>query len=243
MILSGPSLRYLLPLNHIYMNGKLKISVTVGICIVALISFSGCAWFKSDEEVKSAEVLVQEGIKQFDRGDYKNALKSFEQLRDWYPFSKYVILAELKIGDAYYHREEYNDAIFAYEEFAELHPGNEAVPYVIYQIGRCYFDQMDTVDRDQSTTRKALDTFRQLQKQHPDSIYAERAVDHINKCLKNLAGNEFYIGLFYYKSKRYAAALNRFQAVVSKYPDVGIHRKAMQYIAKCESHLAKQAAP
>ncbi len=243
MIPSDPSPRYLLTLNRFNMNAKLKISAAVGICIVALISLSGCAWFESDEEIKSAEVLVQEGIKQFDRGDYKDALKSFEQLKDWYPFSKYVILAELKIGDAYYHQEEYNDAIFAYEEFAELHPGNEAVPYVIYQIGRCYFDQMDTVDRDQSTTRKALDTFRQLQKQHPGSIYAERSVDHIHKCLKNLAGNEFYIGLFYYKSKRYAAALHRFQAVVSRYPDVGIHRQAMQYIAKCESHLAKQAVP
>lgn len=243
MILSGPSPRYLLPLNHINMNAKLKISAAVGICIVALVTFSGCSFFKSKEEVKSAEVLVQEGVEQFDKGSYKDALKAFEQLKDWYPFSKYVILAELKIGDAYYNLKEYNDAVFAYEEFADLHPGNEAIPYVIYQIGRCYFDQMDTIDRDQSTTRKALDTFRQLQKQHPGSIYAERAVDHINKCLKNLAGNEFYIGLFYYKSKRYAAALHRFQAVVSRYPDVGIHRQAMQYIAKCESHLAKQAVP
>ncbi|MEJ2472437.1 MAG: outer membrane protein assembly factor BamD, partial [Desulfobacterales bacterium] len=184
---------------------------------------------------------VQEGMDEYDSGNYKSALEYFQKIKDWYPFSKYVTLAELKIADAHYHLEEYEDAIFAYQEFADLHPNNEAVPYVLYQIGRCYFDQMDTIDRDQTVTRKALENFRQLQKQYPRSLYAERATDHINKCLKNLAGNEFYIAMFYYKSKHYDAALQRFKSLVANYPDVGVHRIALQYIAKCESSLAKQA--
>jgi outer membrane protein assembly factor BamD len=99
---------------------------------------------------------------------------------------------------------------------------------------------MDTIDRDQSVTRKALDNFRQLQKQFPQSLYAEKATEHIDKCLKNLAGNEFYIAMFYYKSKHYDAALQRFKSLVTTYPDVGVHRVALQYITKCESSLAKQ---
>ncbi len=220
------------------MPKQFRLAMILSVIAAAAVLAAGCSLFRSKEkEVDSVEVLLQTGTTAYEKGNYKAALEAFEQLKDWYPFSKHVTLAELKIGDSFYHLEQYEDAVGAYEEFAELHPGNEARPYVIYQIGRCYFDRIATIDRDQSSTRKALETFRQLRLQYPDSIYAERADDHINRCMKSLAGNEFYIAKFYFKSKRYRAALKRFQAVVTAYPDVGMHREAMGYIARCEARL------
>jgi outer membrane protein assembly factor BamD len=209
------------------------------ICLALSLFGSGCTLFKP-KEPESAEELVTRGMEQFNKGNYKNSLEFFDKLRDWYPFSKYAILAELKIADSHYHLKEYEDAIFAYEEFIGLHPRNEAIPYVLYQIGRCYFDQMDTIDRDQSVTRKALESFRLLKKQYPENEYALKVEEHINICLKSLAGHEFYIGLFYYKSKHYQAALYRFKSVLTKYPDVGVHQKALRYLALCEEKLAQQ---
>ena len=176
----------------------------------------------------------------YESRDYKRAIEKFEKLKDWFPYSRYAILAELKIADAHYKLEQYEEAIFAYEEFEKLHPRNEAIPYVIYQIGRCYFDRIDSVDRDQTPARKALENFQRLQKQFPNDQYARTAEDHIHKCYKSLAGNEYIIGIFYYKSKHYKAAYNRFMAVVSEYPDFGYHQKALQYLSKCEASLAKQ---
>jgi outer membrane protein assembly factor BamD len=207
--------------------------------IISIFVFTGCAWFGTKEE-KSAKELAYEGMDNFKDGKYRKSIEQFEKLRDWYPFSKFAILAELKIADAYYELKEYDDAIFAYEEFENLHPRNEATPYVIYQIGRCYFDQMDTVDRDQTSAKKAFDIFQRLKRQYPDNRYAYRAEDHAKKCLKSLAGHELYVGLFYLKSKHYKAALNRFQSILSNYPDVGVHQKALQYIALCKASLTKQ---
>lgn len=184
--------------------------------------------------------MVWDGMDDYESGNYKDAIQNFEQLRDWYPFSKYAILAELKIADSYYQLEQYDEAVFAYEEFERLHPNNEAIPYVIYQIGRCYFDRLATIDRDQTASNKALEAFQRLQKQFPDDPYARRAEDHINVCQKKLAGHEYVIGHFYYRTKHYEAALYRFNAVLSKYPDVGYHQLALQYIAECESILGNQ---
>jgi tetratricopeptide (TPR) repeat protein len=132
------------------------------VCLsLLLMSVSGCAWFESKEE-KSAQELVQDGVDYFEAGKYKKAVESFEKLRDWYPFSRYAILAELKIADAYFNLESYADAIFAYEEFEQLHPRNEAIPYVVFRIGRSYFNQIDTIDRDQSNAAKALETYLRL---------------------------------------------------------------------------------
>ena len=222
----------------------MKRLIVVG--IITLLLASGCAALKESwdnitgkEETGSAQQLAWDGMDAFEDGDYNNAVENFQQLKDLYPFSKYAILAELKIADAHYHLEQYEEAIFAYEEFEKLHPRNEAIPYVIYQIGLCYFDQIDTIDRDQTPARKALETFQRLNKQFPEDQYARSAAEHIPKCLKSLAGNDYYIGVFYYKSKHYKAALNRFMSVLSNYPDVGYHQEALDYVAICETSLSE----
>ncbi len=192
--------------------------------------------FESKEE-KMAEELVADGMENFKDGDYNDALKLFEKLKAMYPFSKYAILAELKIADSYYNLGKYEEAVFAYEEFRELHPQNEAIPYVIYKKGMCYFDRIDAPDRDQASAENAIAIFNELMKKYPKSLYAKKAEKFIAKSLKNIAEHELYVGNFYFKSKHYKAALNRFKNIVINYPDAGEHHKAIQHIAECEDKI------
>jgi outer membrane protein assembly factor BamD len=223
---------------------KLNTRGALCFCLVILLACTGCSSIKKmwnvitgAPEPDSAQELAWAGMDAYESKNYKDAIEYFEDLRDLFPFSKYAILAELKIGDAHYKLEQYEDAVFAYEEFEKLHPRNEAIPYVIYQMGRCYFDQVKTIDRDQTPTRKALDTFTRLQKTFPQNEYSQLADEHIDKCIKSLAGHEYQIGLFYYRSNRYLAAQNRFKRVISDYPDVGYHKEALKYIAECRAKL------
>jgi outer membrane protein assembly factor BamD len=215
------------------------------ICLVFLLVATGCSTIKNQynkifgtDETGTAQELAWEGMDAYENGKYQKAIEKFEQLKDNYPFSKYAILAELKIADAHYQREEYEDAVFAYENFEQLHPRNEAVPYVIYQIGRCYYDQIGTLDRDQTSAQKALETFQRLLKQFPRDQYSTRAAEHIKTAQKSLAGHSYLVGVFYYKTKHYKAALHRFMSIISEYPDVGYHQKALEYIARCEASIA-----
>ena len=204
--------------------------------LVAIWMFAGCAWFGAERPEKPASELVREGVAAYDRGKYTDALKAFEQLKNWYPFSQYAILAELKIADSHYHLQQYPEAVAAYEEFERLHPRNEAVPYVIYQIGRCHYEQIDSVDRDQSSARKALDTFRRLVRQFPNDPYARKADSHIIICLQSLAGHEMHVGHYYFRQAQYQAARHRFLAVITQYPDVGYHHEALHYLTRCEAY-------
>jgi len=224
----------------------MKRFIVIGIFI--LLVCSGCNAIKKTwnaitgkEFSGSAHQLAWDGMEAYEDGDYKEAIEYFQQLKDIFPFSKYAILAELKIADSHYHLKNYDEAIFAYEEFEKLHPRNEAIAYVIYQIGRCYFDQIGTIDRDQTPARKAYETFQRLDKQFPNDKYARSAAEHITTCVRSLVGNEYYIGVFYYNTKHYKAALHRFMTVLSDFPDVGYHQKALEYIAKCEAELSTEA--
>jgi len=201
-----------------------------------ILLLSGCSWFQTRDE-ESSEDLVSDGMYNYENGSYLKAIKSFEKLKDWYPYSKYAILAELKIADAHYRLEKYDEAVTAYEVFESLHPKNEAIPYVIYQIGTCYFEQIDSVDRDQRVAEKALEVYTRLVRQFPDDPYAQKARQNIKICQRSLAGYEFYVGLFYFKSGYYRPALKRFKSVLSNYPDVGIHQNALRYITLCEKEL------
>ena len=119
----------------------------------------------------------------YQEGKYKDAIESFEKIKDWYPFSKYAILAELKIADSHYKLKEYEEAVSAYEQFENLHPLNDAIPYIIFQTGLCYFEQVDTSDRDQTRARKALESFNRLIKQFPNSTYSAKAREYIGYML------------------------------------------------------------
>ena len=194
----------------------MKKYLILGICLFLL---SGCSLFEESSQMnKSAQQLAAEGAAAFMNEDYKDAVKAYTDLKDWYPFSKYAILAELKIADAHFHLEEYDEAVVAYEGFEKMHPKNEAVPYVINQIGLCWFNQIDTVDRDSAPAENAMTQFQRLLRQYPDNELAEEAVARIEACIDNIAGHELYVANHYNKTKSYKAALKRYEYIVEFFP-------------------------
>ena len=74
-------------------------------------------------------------------------------------------------------------------------------------------------DRDPTFTYKALQEFKRLKQRYPDYGKMEKVNDYMLKCQQALANHEFYIGEYYFKTKRYQAALDRFAAIQEEYPD------------------------
>jgi len=208
-----------------------------------LFVLNGCAlstFFFGEEEEKSPSELISEGMDNMDRGYYKAAFEAFQKVKDRYPYSKHALLAELKVADALYQTREYDQAYAAYDDFEKLHPKHESIPYVIYRKGMCHFDQISTIDRDQSHTLKAKDEFERLISRFSRDQYANRARKNLRKCLIFLAEYELYVGRFYYKKGEYRAALGRFTYVIRNYPDTGQYNEAIEYISKCKEKIAKE---
>ena len=227
-------------------RAKQKTAITASIALALIClwlagGLAGCSCLSGKKHTESAEELAEKGMESFDDEDYSDALKAFNTLKERYPYSRYAILAELKVADAHFYREEYPEAISAYEDFVQLHPKNEAIPYVKYQIGVCYYEQMLSKDRDQTPTRQAILSFERLLREHADSAYASEATKKINDCRKLLAEHELYVGRFYYKSKHYSAALGRFEGVLTGYMDVlspNTRREVERLIIACKAQLS-----
>ena len=214
--------------------------------LAGVLLFSGCSSLLTlfDAEGEGLEsppqVMAQEGLEQLRAENYRSAADTFQKLKDRYPYSKYAILAELKMGDALYLKELYLEALDAYQEFEQLHPNNEAVPYVVYQQGMCHFQMMKGHMRDQAHTVKAIQTFFRLQEQYPNSPFTSKAQARLATAKSNLAGHEFYVGEFYYNMGAYKAALGRFTSLIRSYPDTGYHARALEFIKICQEKMAAQ---
>ena len=189
--------------------------------LIALPLLFGCGGKGKDiKKIEGEpEKLYKEGLARFNKRDYPEALRKFEELKSSFPDSPpYTIWAELKIGDCHFLKKEYVEAIAAYEEFKKIHPSHEEIPYVQYQIGMSYYNQMLTLDRDQTSTQKALSSFEYIIANYPPSLFTDKAKEKVGVCKKRLADHEFYIGNFYYKQGRFQASASRFEGLLEKFP-------------------------
>ena len=245
-----------LPLNTLKSSWRLFRYLPL---FVLLLLSSGCGTYVgqyyfgdlfgkgSSTTEKNAEQLAFEGTQKMREKDFEDALTAFKQLKEHYPYSKYAILAELKIGDAQFQEKQYSEAALAYEEFVRLHPRNEVVPYVLYQIGMCHFLSFSTTDRDQEETRLAMESFQRLIQAHPQSEYSQKAKKQLFECQKRIVAHEYYVGEFYVHREKYRSAKERLDKISKAYPEavraLGYEESVAKMLALCEKHVGEEEKP
>jgi outer membrane protein assembly factor BamD len=205
----------------------------------ACLSLTGCAategMFSSwsffglgdkEEKFDPADKLIVQGMASYERGRYNTAMKDFQEIKDRYPFSPEALLAELKLADCKFYNENYEEAKELYKEFEEQHPANEAVPYVMFQIGMCDYSRTDRIDRDSTGAQDAIKSFSRLLRTYPDSPYTEEAKSRIRSAREFIVNHEYYVAVFYVRTKKYEQAKHRLKYILTMYPDASIIPKA-----------------
>jgi outer membrane protein assembly factor BamD len=192
---------------------------------------------------KTAEQLALSGMAKLEKKNYEKAAEDFKSLKEHYPYSKYAILAELKLGDAYFGQLKYYEAALSYEEFVRLHPRNEVIPYVLYQGGMSHFLTFTDVERDPEETKSAIQAFEKVIQNFPQSEYAAKSEKQMAECKKRIVSHMFSVAKHYYINKRYAAAKTRLDAMKEKYPeavaDLGYGPTVDKMLAQCNKEVAK----
>ena len=215
--------------------------------VACCLSLTGCATMKnmfsswsfgsqSDEEkFEPAEEPAVTGMDAYSIGDYSEALTAFNEIIDRYPFSPQAMLAELKAADCHYYRKEYEEAKTLYKEFEERHPTNEAIPYVMFQTGMCDFARTHRIDRDISGAQDSIQSFSRLLRAYPDSPYSREAKARIRAARDFLVNHEYFVAVFYVRTKKYEQAQHRLKYILTMYPDSTIAPKAEALLAKLDA--------
>ena len=192
--------------------------IALGLVVVTL---AGCNMFGptkiKEEPIIPPETLYQQALDDMDGQRYVTAIKSLEKLSRQHPYSEYNEKAKLMEVYANYRIGRFDEAILAADRYLALYPSSKEVPYVLYLKGTSYFGQIRDITRDQQISQNAIDTYRLLISNYPDSQYAKDAGEKMVISVDQLAGKEMSVGRFYLGNGQYAAAINRFRVVAEQF--------------------------
>lgn len=169
--------------------------------------------------------LLELAMENYDRGAYSLSRESWMALRDGYPGSYYLPLAELKLADTHFYSSNFNEAIIAYQEFVRAHPGHEAVPYAMFQIGNAYFKQYSDHKRDQAPLREAIKAYNELIERFPRTDYRSAARNNIKRSRELLAAYEAYVADFYVKRGLIEPARARYDQLLAEFGETEVVRE------------------
>jgi len=222
--------------------------VSFWLSILCLILCAGCS--STDDEKFSdqpVETLYNKGMDLLEQGSYQKAASIFDEVDRQHPYSKWATKAQTMAAYAHYKGQKYERALAALESFLQLHPAHEDVPYALYLEGLCYYEQLSPAARDQKDAQMAFNIFQDLNQRFPLSDYARDARLKMQLLEDAMAGKEMEIGRFYQAKKSYAAAINRFKVVTTKYQttqhvEEALHRLVESYLALGLQDEARSAA-
>ncbi len=203
--------------------------------VVSSFSFIllSCSSIEKIQGQDKAETFYLRGLAYLEDSMYNEALERFNIVKNKFPYSKYAIDAELKIGDTYYKKGDFVEAQRVYSVFSELRPSDPKRDYAIYQSGMCFYKLTPSaVDRDISMAFRGIQEFQKLIETYPDSTFFYDASERRKDLRTRLAKKEIYIGDFYRRKRKYDAAIDRYKAVLNNYTNLGFDESMYYKIAE-----------
>lgn len=213
--------------------------------VIAALAVSACGGKSGGGSVDysvSAQKNYDKGLKELDNKDWVAASKYFGFIKSRFPYSKYAVLAELRLADAEFGAEQYLEAIDSYRLFIKFHPTHEMVAngYASFRIGESYYKQLPTdfwlfppsFEKDQSATEDAATELKSFLDKYPDSPYRDRAKEIVKTVGKKLADHEWYVARYYWDRHKPMGTVLRLRRLLEQYRGVGYDEEALWLLGR-----------
>ena len=199
-------------------------SLSVRLALVVLLTLPvGCSsvadiFRQRPQALPPAGDLYTQGETELDKNRYEEARVAFKKVVERHPQSTYAPRARFLVGEAYYREGQWDKGIKEFEAFLGFYPRHQIADLVQFRLAMSYYDQMKPVEQDQGITKKAMDAFKALVREYPESRYAADALAKIDVCRGRLAQKELWVASYYINQGNPTAARQRLEGVVKNYP-------------------------
>jgi outer membrane protein assembly factor BamD len=202
--------------------------------VLLLLLFGGCAWLRpSPTPILPAEELYQIGENELAKRRYEDARVNFRRIVERHPNSAYAARARFLMGEAFYREAEFDKAVREFETFMAFYPRHQIADLVQYRLAMSFYDQIKPIEQDQTLAAKALDQFKKLVKEYPESRYATDALAKIDICRGRLAQKEVWIAAYNYtQQNNLVGTRQRLEKVLKEYPRTLVVPEAIFMLAE-----------
>ncbi|WP_243303270.1 outer membrane protein assembly factor BamD [Geothrix oryzisoli] len=211
-----------------------RILTALSLSLLVLGLGLGCRKPKTVDKTVVSTVLLATADKQMKQGKFNEARVTLRQLEQYLPGSPEFPKAKLMLGDSFFFQPSpsFPEAEVEYTSFLNYFPRHEWRDYALYHRALCHFSSIESAERDQTETRKALDGFQELLTESPGSPYAREAKAKVLQCWRRIAEHELVVGIFYVNIYYYPGAERRLKALLETYPDYVDRERAYFYLGE-----------
>ena len=213
---------------------------------LALGGLSACRKPKADAAAKTkgftAAQLLELGEGALKRKRWEEGRRNLRLVEEYFPSSPEFARAKLLLGDSYFFSSTltYAEALVEYQSFLNYFPRHEMRDYALYRIALCHYAAIETAERDQGETRRAMQAFQTLLNESPGTPYATEAKAKIVQCWRRLAEHELLVGVFCVNSFHFDGAERRLKQLLETYPEYVDRERAYYYLGEA---LRRKAVP
>ena len=211
-----------------------------------LLATAGCGWVGSvlkpaPTPILPAEELYKLGEQHIEKRTYAEARDAFKKIVERHPTSSYASRARFLMGETYYRESEFDKAIVEFRTFLSFYPRHQIADLAQYRLAMAYYDQIKPIEQDQGLAIKALEEFKRLVKEYPESRYAGDALAKIDISRGRQAQKELWVATYYYNQGNPSGARQRLELVLKEYPRTLVVPEALWLLAEVNFREGKDA--
>lgn len=190
------------------------------------------------------QFLFQRANDSVKRQRWVDARKYFQQIVDNYPQSPLRPDAKLGVGDSYLSEGGDANLVLAENEFREFitfYPTNARVDYAQYKLAMTHYRRMKAPERDQTETAASVREFEVFFDRYPNSMLTPEVREKWREARSRLSEASYKVGLYYYRSRWYPGAIDRFKEVLKDDPGYPERDAVYYYLAESLLKTDKKA--
>ncbi len=211
--------------------------------LLVSIVFISCTEYQ--KALKSVEpgVKFEEGMKQYELGNYTNAIRLFDEIAPAYRGKPQAEKMFFLLSQAYFKSEQYYLAGYQFESFVSGYPKSEKVEEAYYLGAKSFAMLSPTFSLDQTDTYKAIAKLQDFIDRYPNSQYSGDANVSLKILTDKLEKKVYENAKLYYTIGDYKAAIVALDGFSSDYPGTKFKNDALFYKLDSCYELAIKSVP
>lgn len=205
------------------------------ITAASLFSLLSCKGFETNvqdtsvDQKETARQNFESAEAAFTGERWSEAVKYFELVKNKFPYSKYAVLADLRLADTHFEREKWLEAADGYRIFIRFHPRHDQVAYATFRVAQSHARAIENnvswlpfvqaKEKDQAAAKDTIRACDEFLTRFPGDNNVVEAKKMRTEARGRLADVDLYAADFYRQREKWQGALWRFQKVADEYPD------------------------
>ncbi len=178
------------------------------------------------------ELKYEVAVDLYDKGDYYRAIQIFDHLIAIHRGTQRLETINYYYANCYYQQGDYLLASYYFKRYAQNYSSNPRAEECMYMNAYCYYLDSPRYSLDQTNTYEAIKEMQMFINMYPlsDSIQnCNRIIDELRGKLEKKA---IEIGIQYYKTRHYMAAITSLENVMDDFPDTQNREMILYFMIK-----------